>query len=79
MLEGLAVCVTAERIDEVGVERLRERLALHRELLVSGDLLGASDANAELHATLLELSGHSTAQRLIRGLNAQMVRYRVPD
>ena len=75
VLEGLAVRVTAERIDEVGVERLRERLALHRELLVSGDLLGASDANAELHATLLELSGHSTAQRLIRGLNAQMVRY----
>ncbi len=53
----------------------RTHLALHRELLDSGDLLGASDANAELHAALLELSGHSTAQRLIRGLNAQMVRY----
>ena len=75
VLEGLAVRLTAERIDEVGAERLRERLALHRELLDSGDLLGASDANAELHAALLELSGHSTAQRLIRGLNAQMVRY----
>ena len=75
VLEGLAVRVTAERIDEVGVERLQEGLALHRELLDSGDLLGASDANAELHAALIELSGHSTAQRLIRGLNAQMVRY----
>ena len=75
VLEGLAVRLTAERIDEAGAERLRERLALHRELLDSGDLLGASDANAELHAALLELSGHSTAQRLIRGLSAQMVRY----
>ena len=75
VLEGLAVRLTAERIDEAGAERLRECLARHRELLESGDLLGASDANAELHAALLELSGHSTAQRLIRGLNAQMVRY----
>ena len=75
VLEGLAVRLTAERIDEAGAERLRAYLALHRELLDSGDLLGASDANAELHAALLELSGHSTAQRLIRGLNAQMVRY----
>lgn len=75
VLEGLAVRLTAERIDEAGAERLQECLALHRELLDSGDLLGASGANAELHAALIELSGHSTAQRLIRGLNAQMVRY----
>jgi len=75
VLEGLAVRLTAERIDEAGVERLRACLARHSELLESGDLLGASDANAELHAALVELSGHSTAQRLIRGLNAQMVRY----
>jgi DNA-binding GntR family transcriptional regulator len=75
VLEGLAVRVTAERLDEAGAERLRNHLALHRKLLDSGDLLGASDANAELHAALLELSGHSTAQGLIRGLNAQMVRY----
>jgi DNA-binding GntR family transcriptional regulator len=31
--------------------------------------------NAELHATLLELSGHATAMRLIESLNAQTVRY----
>ena len=75
VLEGLAVRLTAERIDEAGAERLRESLARHRELLESGDLLGASDANADLHATLLQLSGHSTAQRLIHGLNSQTVRY----
>jgi DNA-binding GntR family transcriptional regulator len=75
VLEGLAVRLTAERIDEAGIERLHVCLARHRELLDSGDLLGASDANADLHAALLDLSGHSTAQRLIRGLNAQTVRY----
>jgi DNA-binding GntR family transcriptional regulator len=75
VLEGLAVRLTAERIDEAGAERLRAALTRHRELLESGDLLGASDANADLHAALLELSGHSTAQRLIHGLNAQTVRY----
>ena len=52
VLEGLAVRLTAERIDKAGAERLRESLARHRALLESGDLLGASDANADLHATL---------------------------
>ncbi len=75
VLEGLAVRLTAERIDEAGAERLRACLARHRELLESGDLLGASVANADLHAALLDLSGHSTAQRLIHGLNSQTVRY----
>ena len=36
---------------------------------------GASDANAELHATLLEISRHGTARRLIRALSSQTVRY----
>jgi DNA-binding GntR family transcriptional regulator len=75
VLEGLAVRQAAERIDGVGVERLRACLARQRELLERGDLLGASDANADLHATLLELSGHETAVRLIHTLNARTVRY----
>jgi DNA-binding GntR family transcriptional regulator len=75
VLEGLAVRQAAERIDDAGVERLQTCLARQRELLEHGDLLGASDANADLHATLLELSGHTTAVRLIHALNAQTVRY----
>ncbi len=75
VLEGLAARQAAERIDEAGAARLRACLARQRELLDAGDLLGASDANADLHATLLELSGHATAQRLIHALNAQTVRY----
>jgi DNA-binding GntR family transcriptional regulator len=75
VLEGLAVRQSAERIDPTGAERLQACLARQRELLEVGDLLGASDANAVLHATLLELSGHGTAVRLIHALNSQTVRY----
>jgi DNA-binding GntR family transcriptional regulator len=75
VLEGLAARQAAERIDDAGADRLRGCLARHRELLEAGDLLGASDANGDLHAALLELSGHATAVRLIQSLNAQTVRY----
>src|SRR5215468_10062460 len=53
VLEGLAARQAAERIDDAGRERLAECLARQRELLELGDLLGASDTNAELHAALL--------------------------
>jgi DNA-binding GntR family transcriptional regulator len=75
VLEGLAVRQTAERIDDAGIERLQGFLSRQRTLLEQGDLLGASDTNADLHSALLELSGHGTAQRLIRTLNSQTVRY----
>jgi DNA-binding GntR family transcriptional regulator len=75
VLEGLAARQAAERVDESGASRLQQCLERHRELLESGDLLGASDANADLHAIVLELSGHATAVRLIESLNAQTVRY----
>jgi DNA-binding GntR family transcriptional regulator len=75
VLEGLAVRQAAERIDDAGVARLRGCLERQRELLELGNLLGASDANADLHAAFLELSGHGTAVRLIHALNSQTVRY----
>jgi DNA-binding GntR family transcriptional regulator len=75
VLEGLAVRQAAERIDDAGIARLGACLTRQRELLDRGDLLGASDANADLHATLLQLSGHAAALRLIDTLNAQTVRY----
>lgn len=75
VLEGLAARQAAERIDAAGKEHLAGCLARQRDLLERGDLLGASDANADLHAALLELSGHGTARRLIRALHSQTVRY----
>jgi DNA-binding GntR family transcriptional regulator len=75
VLEGLAARQAAERIDATGAKRLRHCLKRHGDLVAAGDLLAASDANAELHTALLEVSGHATAQRLIRSLNAQSVRF----
>lgn len=75
VLEGLAARQAAGRIDEAGSARLEACLTRQRALLDKGDLLGASDTNAELHGTLLELSGHRTAMRLINSLSAQSVRY----
>ncbi len=75
VLEGLAARQAAERIDEAGKTHLTACLARQRGLLERGDLLGASDANADLHAALLELSGHSTTKRLIHALHSQTVRY----
>ena len=53
VLEGLAVRQAADRIDHAGAARLQSCIARQRELLENGDLLGASEVNAELHATLL--------------------------
>lgn len=74
-LEGLAAREAALRITRATAAEVRAVLARQRGALGSEDLLGASDVNAELHAKIVDLSGHATAQRLIRSLNSQMVRF----
>lgn len=74
-LEALAARQAALRITPKTAAEVREVLARQRAALARQDLLGASDVNAELHAKIVELSGHATAQRLIRSLNSQMVRF----
>jgi DNA-binding GntR family transcriptional regulator len=74
-LEGLAARQAARNLTPAGARELRGILERQRAALEKQDLLGASDVNAELHAKIVELSGHATAQRLIRALNSQMVRY----
>jgi DNA-binding GntR family transcriptional regulator len=74
-LEGLAARQAALKITPAGAAELREVLERQRAALARQDLLGASDINAELHAKIVDLSGHTTAQRLIHTLNSQMVRF----
>jgi DNA-binding GntR family transcriptional regulator len=74
-LEGLAARQAAANVTPEGARELRDILERQRAALDRQDLLGASDVNAELHAKIVELSGHATAQRLIRALNSQMVRF----
>jgi DNA-binding GntR family transcriptional regulator len=73
-LEGLAARQTALRIDDDGRARLWSIVYQQQRLLARGDLLAASAANAQLHATLIDLSGHRTAQGLIARLRSQTVR-----
>ena len=75
VLEGLAAREAARKITKASAAEVREVLARQKAALGRQDLLGASDVNAELHAKIVELSGHTTAQRLIRSLNSQMVRF----
>jgi len=74
-LEGVAARRAAQKITPVGADELRSVLERQRAALEAQDLLNASDVNALLHAKIVELSGHATAQRLIRSLNSQMVRF----
>jgi DNA-binding GntR family transcriptional regulator len=75
VLEGLAARHAALRATSEDVAGLRLILEEMRRRLDAGDLLGASDQNAVLHRTLLEISGHGTAARLIATLKYQLVRF----
>jgi DNA-binding GntR family transcriptional regulator len=75
VLEGLAARHAAARATPADVEGLRTILADMGERLADGDLLGASDRNAALHATLLAVAGHATVARLVAGLRGQLVRF----
>jgi DNA-binding GntR family transcriptional regulator len=74
-LEGLAAHRAAANATEKDIADLRSILAEMRRMLDGGDLLKASDTNAILHRRLLEIGGHSTANRLITGLRSQLVRF----
>jgi DNA-binding GntR family transcriptional regulator len=75
VLEGLAARRAALRASKADVEALRLILAEMRRRLDGGDLLGASDQNAQLHQRLLGIARHNTASRLISTLKLQLVRF----
>jgi DNA-binding GntR family transcriptional regulator len=75
VLEGLAVRRAAERATPEEVAELRQILDEMRRLRELGDLLAVSEENAGLHSRLLQIGGHSTANRLIGTLKSQMVRF----
>jgi len=75
VLEGVAARHAAQNATAADVKRLRQILKEMRRLLNSGDLLRASDENAVLHRTLLEIADHPTVMRLISMLKSQLVRF----
>jgi DNA-binding GntR family transcriptional regulator len=75
VLEGLAARHAALNATPDDIAALRKILKRMKGRLAGGDLLGASDVNAELHEMLLEIAQHRTASRLISGLKSQLVRF----
>jgi DNA-binding GntR family transcriptional regulator len=75
VLEGLAVRHAAANAGPADVADLESILADMRDRLGRGDLLGASDRNADLHARLAEIAAHATVSRLISSLKSQLVRF----
>jgi DNA-binding GntR family transcriptional regulator len=74
-LESMAVRYSALRADERDIGWLREVLESMRALLDINNLQAVSSRNAALHQSLLAMSGHLIAQRLIDTLKWQLVRF----
>jgi DNA-binding GntR family transcriptional regulator len=74
-LEALGARHAAVHATPADISVLRDILARMRARLDAGDLLGASDQNAVLHRTLLEIARHGTVVRLVAVLNSQLVRF----
>jgi DNA-binding GntR family transcriptional regulator len=75
VLEGFAAAKAARAATRKDVARLRALLEEMARRHASGDLVGASECNARLHAAILALADHATTQRLVASLNSQLVRY----
>jgi DNA-binding GntR family transcriptional regulator len=74
-LEGLAARHAAINADAAAVAELRAIVAEMRKLRERGDLVAVSNANARLHARILEVSKHETVTGLCRTLTSQIVRF----
>ncbi len=74
-LESLAARHAARRCTDEDIAAFRAILAEMTRCHAEGDLLAYSEGNARLHARILAASRHGTAQRLVAGLKAQVVRY----
>lgn len=74
-LEGLAAAKAAERATEAQIADLRSLLVRIEERIDAGDLPGASNENAALHALIVEIADHATVSRIVSGLNSYLVRF----
>jgi DNA-binding GntR family transcriptional regulator len=75
VVEGLVARQAAELATDEDVAELEQIGADMREAVAAGEPMRYSDLNARLHGKVREISGHSTAQRIIEELRGQMVRH----
>lgn len=74
-LEGLCAAKAATRLTDDDRDRLRGIGTAMQEAVRSGDLLGYSELNRQLHALIRTLGGQSTAQAILERLRGQNVRH----
>ena len=74
-LEGLCAAKAATRLTDDDRDRLRGIGTAMQEAVRSGDLLGYSELNRQLHALIRTLGGQSTAQTILERLRGQNVRH----
>jgi DNA-binding GntR family transcriptional regulator len=74
-LEGLCAAKAATRLTDADRADLRRIGAAMQAAVGSGDLLGYSELNRQLHALIRTLGGQSTAQAILERLRGQNVRH----
>jgi DNA-binding GntR family transcriptional regulator len=74
-LEGLCAAKAAARLTDDDRDRLRGIGTAMQAAVASGDLLGYSELNRQLHALIRTLGGQSTAQAILDRLRGQNVRH----
>jgi DNA-binding GntR family transcriptional regulator len=75
VLEGLCAAKAAARVTAAQCEELRRLGERMTEAVNSGDVMGYSQRNQELHRLLRRYSGQSTAEAVLERLRAQSVRH----
>ena len=74
-LEGLCAARAAERLTDEDRDRLRGIGTAMQEAVATGDLLGYSELNRQLHSLIRTLGGQATAQAILERLRGQNVRH----
>lgn len=74
-MEPLVAAKAAEKATAEDVSRLQAVLERMRTAIGSGDLLGYSELNGELHTEIPRIANHATATRILALLNSQVVRF----
>jgi DNA-binding GntR family transcriptional regulator len=75
VLEGLCAAKAAEHVSKDEAKQLKAIGRAMRSAVSSGDVLGYSRLNQELHRLVREISGQRTAREVLERLRAQSVRH----
>lgn len=75
VVEGLIAARAAERVTAEQAAGLEAIAAQMRDAVEAGEHRRYSDLNQRLHSLIREISGHHTADRIVRTLRGQLVRH----